>query len=562
MTAPFPSLVRLYLRSFYGLRPLSELKKAGPKSILKAVGIVLLALFVIADLGFLFVLSNLTMYDALAPYGLQGLLLLNAATSAALVVFVFGFVMALSTYSLSAAEDSLLALPLDPRAFLGAKLIVVYFSEFLFSIFLFGTSLAVFGVKEGPSFVFYLYGLIAAAVTPLVPLAVAYLLLVPMMSAARFLRNKNAIMVVAGFLGMIFALAFNLYMQAAMARIQDPAWLYANYAGPDSILARIGSAYPPSLLVWRSLDRAAAGAGLAGIPPLIGLALIGAGATLAVVFLLGKPYAKSLVAFGEGVLKKIDRSEASRYIGHRFRSSPPLLALFKREFRLMNREPGYFLNGPFVVILMPVIFALMYLVQGETFSALGAQLASMGGNSLALLVSAGAGAFIGSATSITCTALSRDAKALPYLKALPISAGTYMLAKLLHGLVFSLLGALTGGLGLGLVLGLGPARALGAVFIAFSFSALADMAGLWLDTANPRLSWDNPIAALKQNPNAVIVILGAMGLIALLGWLSTTLPFGDGGFVIVYGGGLAALFGVLLALYPRYAETRLAEIEV
>jgi ABC-2 type transport system permease protein len=97
--------------------------------------------------------------------------------------------------------------------------------------------------------------------------------------------------------------------------------------------------------------------------------------------------------------------------------------------------------------------------------------------------------------------------------------------------------------------------------IALAFIAFANIGGLFLDAANPRLSWDTPIAASKQNPNAGIVVVGLMALLALLGFISASLPLGKLGFVLLYGGGFAALATALGILFGRYIEGRLAAME-
>jgi hypothetical protein len=70
-----------------------------------------------------------------------------------------------------------------------------------------------------------------------------------------------------------------------------------------------------------------------------------------------------------------------------------------------------------------------------------------------------------------------------------------------------------------------------------------------LDTFWPRLSWENPMSALKRNPNAMIAILGSMGLIAGLGALAASLPSAKYTFAILYGTVFVAAcvaFGLLL----------------
>jgi ABC-2 type transport system permease protein len=567
MRAALPSVIRFYVLSTYGLRGGAASLKAkaagqgrgvSAKQVAKTVGIGLLVLLVVADLVVLFFGSNYATYLALKPAGLQDLLLLNGATSATLLVLLFGFITSLSTYSLSGGEGLILALPVRPRHLFTAKLVTTYLSEFLFAFLLMGSALGVYAWGEHPGPAFYLNGILTMLALPLIPLAFNYLVLVPLMSAARFLRNKNAVMVVGGVIGLVFALAFNFLVQGNAARMSDPAWIRENYAGPGSTLHSLGQAYLPALLAFKALS----GKGLAGLGlSFVNLAL-GLGASALAVLLLGPAYAKSLSSFGETRLRRMASSGA--FIERKIRSSPPSLALLKREIRLMNREPMYFLNGPFIVLLMPVILAVALLAQGQSLEGINTALASLHweGTPYLMLVAAAAGAFLGSSTSITCTAVSRDAKALAWLKALPLDYADLGMSKFLHGFVFALFGSLVGGLGLGLALGLGALEILGALFIAIALSSLFTISGLWLDTAMPRLTWDNPTAAMKQNPNSVIVILGVMGVLGALGALAAFIRLGFLGFLLAYGLLPAILAGGALRLYPAFAERRLGALEV
>ncbi len=454
MTAPFPSLLRFYFRALYGLSGGAARRAAGPgdpaarraaaKRALKTLGVAVLALVVAADLGVLFGASYAAMYRALAPAGLQDLLLLNAASGAAAVAFVLGFVTALSTYCLSAAEGALLAMPIPPRSLFGAKFAMTYLADLAIAFLMMAVAAVVYGLGERPPAAFYACAFLTALATPLVPLAIAYLLLVPLMSASRVLRDKNAVMLAGGLLGLAAALAVNLYFQSMMSRIADPAWIVAAYAGPEALLSRLGRAYPPAGLAAAALSRAASGGSLAGLGGAALVLLAGLAVAWGAVALLGPAYAASLPAFGEGRLKRL--ASPSDFLARTLRRSRPGRSLFLREWRLMNREPVYFLNGPSVVFLMPVIAGVALAASPEGFAAAKGAAASLGGPYPALAAAA-FGAFLGGTTSVPCTALSRDGRALPYLKALPIGAGALMLAKFLHAFAFSAIGAATGAAG-------------------------------------------------------------------------------------------------------------------
>jgi ABC-2 type transport system permease protein len=558
MTAPFPSLLKFYVLSLYAPArgaPAAAAAKPSAKKVAKTLGIALLAILLTADVGSIFVAMNLSMYEALKPAGLQGLLLLNASITASALVLVLGFLTALSTYYMSQADSGLLALPLRGRSLLGAKMALVFLSEFAFAFFLILVASAIYAIKEAPPASFYLGALLTAASIPLLPLAAIYLVLIPLVTSLRPLRSKNAVMIIGGVVGMAFALLFNVYIQGATARMGDSAWVLAHFAGPDALLARAGLAYPPAFLAWRSMSSgglSSLGYGLANLG-------LGLGAAALVALALGDAFARSLLGFDEVRVKRIAATKA--FIDRSFTGRRPLVALLLREILLMNREPIYFINGPFVILLMPVFMAIALLTQKDAIGALLAQAGGFKDGPGAMLAAAAFGAFLGSSTSICCTAISRDAKALPYLKALPLRYRDLALAKFLHGLAFALFGALVGGLAPALLLGLPPLEAAGAFFLAIAFSAFSCIAGLWLDTANPRLSWDNPTAALKQNPNSSILIVGAMALLAALGALSALLPWGKLAFFSLYFAAFAGLTAASLAVYPRYAERRIAEIE-
>lgn len=565
MRSPLLSVIRFYILSTYGLKGgaagLKSKAKAGKptfRQLAKILGIGLLAILVLADLAVLFFGSNYATYQALKPAGLQGLLLLNASMSATLMVLLLGFVTSLSTYSLSGGESLILALPVRPRHLFAAKLVTGYLSEFLFALLLMGSALGVYAWGERPGPTFYLNGILITLALPLIPLAFNYLVLIPLMSTARFLRNKNAVMIVGGILGLLMALAFNILVQGSAAKMADPNWIRESYSGSGSFVHNLGRVYPPAFLAWQALT----GDGLGGL----GLSLLnlglGLGLVLLTLILLGPAYATSLSSFGETRLKRLTSSR--NFIGAKIKASRPIQALLWREIRLMNREPSWFLNGPAVILFLPVLLVVALLAQAESLKALAASLASLGlqGTAYPMLIVAGAGTFLGSSTSITCSAVSRDAKALPWLKALPLGMASLGLGKFLHGLIFALFGSLVGALGGGLVLHLGLLEMLGAFFIAAALSGLVAIGGLWLDTANPRLKWDSPVTAMKQNPNSVIVILLAMALIGGLGILAASIHLGFLGFILAYGGLPAALAAGALAAYPRYAEAKLGSLEL
>lgn len=559
MKSRVASLALLYIKSTFSisLPAREELKK--PKILAKTIGIGVGILLLIADFSVIFIMMNLTMYESLKPAGLQELMLLNAATSASVLVFVLAFMMALSMFSMSGAETGFLVLPFSSRELLAAKMLLVYLTEAVAGVFVLAVAMVIYGIKEGPSLMFYVNGLVTALALPLLPTAISYLVLLPMMNASKFFRNKNFIVYVGGFLGMGFALAFNFYIQSAMARVSDPAGL-ALFASPDSFISRMGQAWIPSWLAWKALSEAPALAGSLAVLANLALGLAGCAA---VVFFFGGLYVRSLQVFNESTFsrKSFSQTKGSGAGRRIFTRKPVMSSLVAREIRLMNREPMYLLNGPFIVILMPVLLGIVFIVQRGVLEEVMAGLAPLLAGPAGYLVPAAIGSFLGSSTSIACTAVSRDAKALPWIKSMPVSPLQYFMAKFLHAEVFSVLGIIVGcGAGV-FFLETAFADLLIAAILAFLFTTAFNMGGLWLDTAFPRLRWDNPIAAMKQNPSAVVAILGAMGMIGGMAGISLWLSLPRYAYALIYGAVFLIPILVWVRFYPNFATKRYRRME-
>lgn len=557
----FLSLLSLYLRGFYNL---PGKKAAGTKPSfkdkLKTVGIAILAVFLLVDFAVIFIFINIGLYDALAPAGLQGIVLLNIAILASALTLVIGFLTALSTYFMSDMELFLLSMPIQPQALFGAKFSALYLSEAALSLFFMVTTMVIFGIRESPPFMFYVWGTLAALLLPMVPLALSYLVLIPLLKGLRFLRNKQVMFLISGLMGMALGVGFNLYYQGMMSHLSDPAWISENLGGPNSLVVRLGQAYPPAMFMVQAMTEPVS---LNAILSMLAMAALCVAGPILLISLCSGVYAKSLLGFSESHVKKLSKKDAQHFLNTRIKAGSTMLSLIKREVRGMNREPAYLLNGPMIILIMPLIMGIMLFAQKDAFlnDPDFAPILAMFAQGKGVIVAALAGVFLGSSTSITCTALSRDAKALYFIKSLPISAWSYMAAKLVHGLLFALIGALVGPVLIGMVLKLSALRIAGAVFIALSMSALLNLLGLWLDTANPRLSWDNPVAAMKQNPNSMIAVLADMVIVGLVGFLAFKTGMSDTQAVLYLGLLPLVVFALLLLPYPRYAAQRLASID-
>jgi len=551
------ALLSLNLKSVFAIHLPEKKELASPKVLLKTFGWIVLAIFLVADFGFMFAMMDMGMYNALAPLGMQSFMLLYATVTSSVLVFLFAFITSLSFFSSAQYESLFLTMPLRPSSLLIGRMATVYAIETPIVLLVMGIAAGVYGIKSHPGFAFYLYMLFNALAMPLVPLAVSYAVLVPVMSASRWLRRKNTILYVGGFIGLALALGFNLYLQTMMSRIQDPILLQKMLSQGQLNFADIADWWPPAWLTMQAISRSSTALG--SIAATLANLILGSVLTAALAFLFGKGYVKILANFGEtsATKGKINQAQA----GTIFRARPVFLSLVQRELRLMNREPMYLLNGPFVILLLPVIFAITFIAQGDKMRDAVVQLRPYLTGQAEYLIPAGLGIFLATATSIACTAFSRDAKSLHFLKSLPLKPRDIIAAKLVHALIFAALGIALGTVGGAFLIGAGALDMIVALLLAISGALALNMAGLAIDTFWPRLSWENPMSALKRNPNTVITILGSMGLMAGFGVLAVSLPSEKYTFALLYGTVFVAACIALGSLLFRMGPKKLLRME-
>lgn len=569
MTAPFMALLRISLKTVFSIRLPDRKELRTLKGIAKTLGWAVLALVLLADFGFLFTLMDISIHDALAPIGLQTFMLLYATVMATVIVALFAFLTALSFFSSAPSEMMFTAMPLRPVELLSARMATVYAIEAPLSLLIIGIAAAVFGIRNQPQADFYLWAILNALALPLMPLAISYFILVPLVSASRWLKRKNAILYIGGFLGLGLALGFNMYLQTMLAKIEDPVLLRAILMGQQERFADIARWWPPAWLTIKALGTERSAGSPTGAFFLVSIArkaafslanlALGAGAAGLSALVMSRAYLKVVVSFGEVSARKerIGARESERL----FAARPKLYALVLRELRLMNREPMYLLNGPFVIVLIPVILGITLIAQGKEMAEALGQLRPLLDSQVGYLIPAGIGIFLASSTSIACTSFSRDAKAIPLLKALPLSAGELISAKLIHALLFAAIGVVFGTLGIGLLLDIAAFDLAVALVLALLGALAINTAGLVLDLFNPSLHWENPISALKQNPNAIITIVVAMGVVGGLGALSVVWHAPKYSYALAYGALFAGIAAGASLVLVRKGEQRLKKME-
>lgn len=557
----FFGLIKIYFSSFFNSLVREGIKKrkiSDKASMIKKIFVVLMTSLVGLVIVFLFGFYSYALYSGAKALNNIKLFFEISTLIVSFFIVLFGFMSIISTYYIGEIEEQFLSMPIKPRTLFSAKFATSYFSNIYFSVSFFVAMMAVYGYFEKPNFIFYIWGLLCSILIPLPIIAVFYFITIFLMRYVKIFRNKNLVVTINLILSVGFAVGFQYIAQSA--RFENIEQIYQNLLTGQKIFDDYGKFYPPIKLVGRILSEPATFQATTNFLLLFLLCTI---LPALLIFSMSKIYAESLLGFSEKMFKRLDTKERSAFLDKKLKQLPPLLSYTKREFVLMNRNPVYLFNGPFKMIIVPLVFGVIIFAKKKNLQDLLSVISpyvhsGFGFVSIGLIVS-----FFAVTTNIASTALSRDAKFIPVIKSLPVNFSEYMFGKFLHAMIFSLLGSIVFTGIFTFIFKLELLNIVLAFFVSLAFSCLLNLLALFLDTLHPMLKWDNPVAPIKQNINSTIVTFINFAFFALAAFLLFLNRTANLWILVLYFIGIpSVLFVALLKPYAIFAQRQVSKIEL
>ena len=551
--------------------------KKGPKAIAKSLLWILLFLYVFGVMIVMYTLYMVGTYRYLAANGNQQFMPLITMLLSIAVIMFFGFTSVASTYYTGKTEELIMSLPISNAKFFEAKFAVSFVSDAIMGVGMFTISSIVYGYNEGllANPLFYIGFLVSALAFSIVSVFIIYLLFILILYFIPALRKKKLLTVVATILIIVFCMFYGFLNSSVSLSVTNPEFINDKMGQSIEKIYEFSSKTPAFAYIAGALN--------GKIIPILILGVIGAGVLFGLVPLVGGMYVKSLNGFSDVKAKKISAEKAEEVISKDVRSVSVFHALFVRDYRNVVREPAFFANGPLFVYLFPVIFILSFsigfIASGEGLGGLilGIRGQAQGAGPeilelvkyIAVIGGAGFTVFSGTFANLATTSFSREGKSLNDLKAMPVDFNMIVKVKFWHAMLYvGIADVISTILIVALYflfqVPLSFADVAGIVFImtlvAASVSLLLIFIDMFIDTAHPKLNWENPMTASKQNLNVLWSMLLSMltiGVVILL--LVLVLPKKLYSLVIV-----SAIYAIISAPvgagYFKYAEKRLKDM--
>lgn len=532
----------------------------------------LLAVCMMPAMGMIFSLAA-GGYRMMAAIGQEGMIVELICYAGALATLVFGLALVMSVFYMSRDIYNLLPLPLSPWQIVGAKFSVTLAYEYLTEVVLLGPAFLGYGVASGAGILYWLFAVAALLTIPVLPLIYASVLSMLFMRIFRRVANRDFINVVITVLMLVFVISFSTF-SGSMSGYTQESVMEMLTASDNSLLGVMSGFFPLFIFLEKAIVNADILQMLLYLLCLLAVAAV-------FLFLAQKLYFAGVLSISETSSKRRKISVTMRE--KLTRSNGVLKSCVQREWRVLFRTPTYFLNCCLITfswpvfMVLPVVFSLIGSgkdqVSGEqvmtSLSGMTAAMNTVSAAALALIVTYGITVFITSMNFTSGTAISREGRSFFFMKLIPVPYRTQIQAKVICGLILSLIGTTFYAAILFVVFillfGLPPLSLVFMILITFGINLLINMIQIWVDLVSPKLEWESEQMAVKQNMNTLLEALITVVLGAVLGgaaaMLYALLPINLYVLCAICCLVLAALNVGAYHLLAVYADKRMQELE-
>ena len=520
------SLTRVLLKNSMGMMSDGKSKKALNVFIYGVLAVCMI------PLGFTLYMMFNTAMAQLQPLQQEGAVLALGFHISSLVTFLFSIFLIPSIFYFSKDSETLLALPLPPQTILSAKFSVCLVYEYAFTLIVCVPLYIAYANNAAIGIPYILLALVIFITLPIYPLVLSSIITMLLMRFVPFFKNRDRFNMIAGILSIILAFGFSFAMNSGTIAEDPNALISMLTQGNNSMISLFSKIFPAIPFAAEALISSDA-------LQLVYYILITC-AALAVLVILGKwLYFKGAIGFSE---TKSSRKELSAKDFARVSRHSKVRTYLIKELRLLIRTPVYAINCIGMCILMPIMLLVIFITaDADVLLQLLQDITPYLDGMLPYAVLAGmaSGFLFSNLNMISSTAISREGTNISFMKYIPMSLKQQLQAKVLSGILMSVISML---LTMVCVYFLLPIFPLTWYFAAAAASlitiVLGNYASLALDILHPKLVWEQEAAAVKQNMSGIVSMLAGMAMTVVTCVLLFILPddyllFGTAGMVIV-----------------------------
>ena len=428
-----------------------------------------------------------------------------------LFAFIFSINVVLNVFYFSSDIDRILPMPFKEREIIGAKFFNTLINENFIEFILIASSLIGFFIA-GKLDIYALFIILIAIITmPILPLIYSSIICMVFMFLTKRITNKDLVSKFS-----------NILLILALVGILVMAILLSSFDAENFALDLVGSKFmdvmkfifPNVYLITDSMS--------GNLLSLVFYLLINACA-LVIFFLMAK------LLYFRGLNQASNKKEKKKEIT--YKKSNSNISYLKKEFKVLFKTPAFFSNCLIINFIWPFFIALIFFLYDKT-GFLKTILDNYHNNDYSthvifILVIMMASILITAVNSIASSSISREGNSFQYMKVIPMSYKKQIILKIISSIIVSYIALFLTIIVLSIIYNLGVVNTILYLLLSFISVVFISTLGVFLDTVNPKLIWDDEINALRGNHNVFInmafsiLISGVLlGIIFLLKYLN------------------------------------------
>lgn len=533
----FISLLKLQINARYGLSNVLYNIKSDKKALWKSIGMGLVILIAMAEIIGIYTFMMLQLYKGAVSINAPQVVLTMAAVASGIIVLIFGIFYILSTVFLAKDTELLTSLPLPQGSVFLSKFALVLLGEYPFAFFLMIPPVIIYGIGQNMGVIYYLLAIICTLFIPLVPLVISALLSLFLMNIVGRSRHRDLITIIGSIILLVGIFLGQNYLISQMPD-NEQEFLIELLKSSNAIVEFMGRAFPPAIWITKILS----GTMSEALINLAYLLIVSLGAFGLVYFIASFIYQR-------GATAQFETGASTGKTKLSYKSSSQILTIFKIEWLTILRTPIYALNSLVMVFMAPLLMMLPLFggnLANDPDLQFLYQLIENGESTplLPLIVAGLITVFVLINPAVSST-FSREGKNIWILKNIPVKPEIQVYGKLLAGYSISFIAAVLSAFMAMLSFRVPVVTTIMVVILTSAALVPISALGIYIDLMRPKLIWNNPQEAIKQNFNVVIAML--------LGFVMVTVFGVIGYFITTFGLNTFAVFGIMLIIILAFS---------
>ena len=465
-----------------------------------------------------------------------------------ILLAIAGFVLIQSIFSAinllyySKDNEYILPLPLKPSQIVIAKTNVLLVTEYFIVAILGLIPLSIYGILTYANILYYIEMVIVLLVFPIIPVLISSLLVLIVMSFAKFTKNRNRFQLIATILILVIVFVVSFAMGNTDS---SPEELVQMVMKANGMVELVKNAFPTLGMAIKSLTNINIGIQLLNIVFLI--------ATTAVIYALyllvgQKLYLKGAVgnlSSGKKNKKKIDEKKV-------FKNSTIFKTYVGKEFKTLLRNPIFFMQCVLPAIIFPILIIGMTIlgINGES-NGQTVDFASMFTNKTSIYIGVGilcVVQFFLMFIYISATAISRDGQNAVFMKYIPVKYMKQIDYKVMPNIIMTSVMSIITVIIAGILIKADILYLLLILITSIIMGVFQSYILIIVDLKKPKLEWNSEYAVVKQNMNLIWPAVSGLVSITVLIILAIMLENILNSFILT---GIIALVYLLVTIITR-----------